>query len=312
MTAESRRPLRVLLATDGSEQAELARDLVAGIAWPPESLLRIAIAIESVGTLFGMPWAVPSAPRVDRYEHDLTMHAESVLEAAARGLSRTGIVPERCVLRGRPGMAIPEEAASWGADLVVLGSRGHGSISTVLLGSVGAEVVDHAPCPVLIARSRTLSRIVLGHDGSDHARAAEELLSGWPIFRSCAVEVTSVAQSPVAWYSALAPATSVESAEFYQQGVRESVREHQQIAEQAAQRLIESGMSASITVTEGSAAAELIRVAQDRQADLIAIGTHGRTGLGRLLLGSVARTVLTHAPMSVLVVRQSQSDPRLT
>ncbi|HWH37046.1 MAG TPA: universal stress protein [Candidatus Limnocylindrales bacterium] len=295
--------MRVLLATDGSEPADVARHLLTGIDWPAGSTIRVVTAVEGASALFGMPWAMPTTPRVDRYEEDLVAQAESVLEAAARGLSRTGIATERAVMRGRAASAIAHEAAEWGADLVVVGSRGHGSIATMLLGSVSAEVVDHAPCPVLVARSRTLSRIVLGHDGSEHASAAEELLREWPIFRRCAVEVTSVVPTPVAWYSGLGPAMSIESAEFYREGLEQSMREHEEVAAGAAKRLIEAGLHAASSVVEGLPAAELIRVADDRQADLIMIGTHGRTGLGRLLLGSVARNVLTHAPVSVLVVR---------
>jgi nucleotide-binding universal stress UspA family protein len=307
--APADRPMRVLLATDGSESADVARDLLANIDWPSGSSIRVATAIESAGALFGMPWSMPTTPRVDRYEEDLARQAEIVLEATARGLSRTGIVAQRALVRGRPGVAIAQEAADWQADLIVVGSRGHGAIATMLLGSVSAEIVDHAPCPVLVARSRTISRVVLGHDGSDYARMAEGLLTEWPIFARCAIEVTSVAQSPQAWYSGLAPAMAPESAEFYRQGAAESVREHEAIAAQAAHRLIEAGLRAGSTVSDGSPAAELIRVAVDRQADLVMLGTHGRTGLGRLLLGSVARNVLTHAPMSVLVVRPPVEQP---
>ncbi|CAN5627584.1 universal stress protein [soil metagenome] len=302
--------MRVLLATDGSDQADVARDLLAGIEWPPGTVMRVATAVESAAALYGMPWSMPAPPVVDRYEEELVRQAENVLEAAARGLSRTGIVAERAVVRGRPATAIAREAADWRADLIVVGSRGHGAISTMLLGSVSAGIVDHAPGPVLVARSLTLSRIVLGHDGSDHARAAEALLVEWPIFAHCAIEVTSVAQSPLTWYSGLAPAMSVESAEFYRQGAEESMREHEQVAAQAAHRLIEAGLRAGSSVSEGSPASELIRVAVVRQADLIMLGTHGRTGLGRLLLGSVARNVLTHAPVSVLVVRPPPDQRR--
>jgi nucleotide-binding universal stress UspA family protein len=301
--ANESRPLRILLATDGSGCADVARDLVAGISWPQGSVIKAVTAIVGVGALFGMPWAVPSAPRVERYEDDLLQQAERVLEATARGLARTGCEVERAVVRGRAGTAVALEARDWRADLVVAGSRGHGSIATMLLGSVSAELVDSAPCPVLIGRDRSISRVVLGHDGSSYARAAEDLVAEWPLFASAAIEVVSVAHLPVGWYAGLGPQMSSETIEFVSQSSAESVREHEQMAAESARRLTQAGRRAGSAVVEGNPAAELIRVAKDRQADLIVVGTHGRTGIGRLLLGSVARNVLTHAQTSVLVVR---------
>jgi nucleotide-binding universal stress UspA family protein len=296
-------PMRVLLATDGSECADIARDLAAGIRWPEGSTIRAVTAIESVGALFGMPWAAPSAPRVERYEDDLLKQAESILEAAARGLAGTGLSIDRAVLRGRPGTAVAIEATDWRADLIVAGSRGHGSIATMLLGSVSSELVDNAHCPVLVGRSRSLNRVVLAHDGSAHARAAEQLLADWPIFAGSAIEVASVAQTPMGWYVGMGPQLSADAIEFYDHGVQESLREHRQIAEESAARLSRAGRRATAHVVEGDPATELIRLADERQADLIMLGTHGRTGIARVLLGSVARNVLTHASMSVLVVR---------
>jgi nucleotide-binding universal stress UspA family protein len=306
------RPMRVLLATDGSECAEVARDLLAAISWPEGSTIRAVTAIENVGALFGMPWAVPSAPRVERYEEDLIGQAESILESAARGLARTGLDVERAVLRGRPGLAVALEATDWRADLVVAGSRGHGSIASMLLGSVSSEIVDNAHCPVLIGRSRSLNRVVLAHDGSNHAHAAERILAEWPIFAGSAIEVASVAQTPMGWYVGIGPQLSADAIEFYDQGVQESVREHRQIAEESAGRLADAGRRASSNVAEGDPATELIKLADERQADLVVIGTHGRTGIARLLLGSVARNVLTHASMSVLVVRPPVGSSRTT
>ena len=63
------------------------------------------------------------------------------------------------------------------ADLVVVGHRGHGRWESILLGSVSAEVVDHAPCPVLVARDERLGPIILADDRSSHARAAEQVFS---------------------------------------------------------------------------------------------------------------------------------------
>ena len=75
------------------------------------------------------------------------------------------------------------------------------------------------------------------------------------------------------------------------------------VAEAAAGRLRSVGRRASASVAQGAPATELVRIANERAADLIVVGTRGRTGLRRLVLGSIARNVLHHASCSVLIVR---------
>ena len=80
-------------------------------------------------------------------------------------------------------------------------------------------------------------------------------------------------------------------------------KEHEALADQMAARLQSAGVTAVPELREGDAATEILTAASASNADLIVIGTHGRTGLTRLILGSVARNVLQHARCSVLVVR---------
>ena len=97
------------------------------------------------------------------------------------------------------------------ADLVVVGSRGHGLIATMVLGSTASEVVDHAPCPVLVARSGSLGSIAFADDGSASARAAEALITTWPIFAHRHVEVLTVAETGSRSPSASSPASTTRS-----------------------------------------------------------------------------------------------------
>jgi uncharacterized protein len=294
--------VRVLLCLDGSERAGVAVELVAGLEWPAGSTIRLATAISTANLLFGTPWA-PLAVHSDVLEAELTAEAEAVLEKAARGLAGTGCNIERQVLRGRPASVLREEASHWQPDLIVMGSRGHGRIATMLLGSVTAEVVDHAACPVLVARLPRLTQVVLAHDGSPDARRAEDLLVTWPIFRQATIEVVSVAPSTTIGRSTIAPAMATHFEE-HGRAVEASLAEHTAIARDAAQRLQAAGLRASPLVAQGDPAEGILQLAAGSRADLIVTGTHGRTGVTRVLLGSVARNVTLHAPCSVLVVRQ--------
>jgi nucleotide-binding universal stress UspA family protein len=87
------------------------------------------------------------------------------------------------------------------------------------------------------------------------------------------------------------------------------MRDYTEIAESAAGRLRQAGLRASALAAQGDPAATIISIAEKSQADLIVLGTHGRTGLRRVLLGSVARNVMLHAHCSVLVVRSGIAHP---
>jgi nucleotide-binding universal stress UspA family protein len=296
--------MKVLLATDGSQPAEVALDLAASIDWPAGSAIHLVTAVEPIEPVLTAAWAPGVATDVDQQQADLIASADVVLEHAARALVGTGAAITREALRGRAATAIIEAASDFGADVIVMGSRGHGTISSMVLGSVSAEVVDHAPCPVLVARRPRLTRVVLATDGSDCARVAERLVVSWPIFAKAAIEVTSVAHVGAPWTSGMALTAYEPTTDDYASSTNAIIADHQRFVDEAQKRLAEAGLRVTTRVVQGDAAAELIRVAQDEQADVIALGTHGRTGLARLLAGSIARKVMVHAPCSVLIARQ--------
>ncbi|MGH3524064.1 MAG: universal stress protein, partial [Mycobacterium sp.] len=144
--------MRILLATDGSAAADVALELVHSIPWPEESLIRVISVIEPTDGLLSGAWSPALATDLEHQADELLASATATAEHAARQLERSGVAVEHEVIRGRSGSCIVEDATRFAADLIVMGSRGHGALSSRLLGSVSAEVADHAPCPVLIAR----------------------------------------------------------------------------------------------------------------------------------------------------------------
>jgi nucleotide-binding universal stress UspA family protein len=204
---------------------------------------------------------------------------------------------------------IIDEARTLGADLVIMGSRGHGAIASLLLGSVSTEVTDHAPCPVLVARVGTLSQVVFATDESPSALAAESLLAGWPIFDGMPIRVVSVAHVEHPWATGIAPTMYGRVLEAYAADLRDARQTHQRLAAEAATRLREAGRLTEPELREGDPAAEIIAVAEERGADLIVLGSRGHAGLMRILLGSVARNVLHGSSASVLIVRERTVEP---
>ena len=296
------RVLRAVVATDGSASAGVALDLVAGIAWPTGSSIRVIQATQTGAALYGGP--LPATPYIETEPLDAHLRqaaADTVLEARAR-LARPGLDVTADVVMGRPATAIVETAAAHRADLVVVGSRGHGRIESMLLGSVSAEVVHHATVPVLVARGTTVDRVVVAWDGSACARAAADLLTSWPIFARSQVHVVSVADVQIPWWSGFPMNGSSELQAPYAETVIAANAEHEQLARELSDELRAAGLAAEPELRDGDPATALIAAATAMRADLIVLGTHGRTGLAGLLLGGVARDVARHAPCSVLVV----------
>ncbi len=299
--------MKILVALDGSPAADIALELVAHIQWPAQSQLSLVVVVEPIASVLSAAMAPGMAYNLDEHDEQLVASAETILEEAAHRLAGTGAEIPGHVLRGRPGTVIVDAARELNADLIVLSSRGHGRVGSMLLGSVSAEVSDHASCPVLVARTPQLTRVILGVDGSEFALAAERLVAEWPIFERAAIEVTSVARTDAAWrQTSIGPYAPTPDPNPDVTG--QVVAEHRKLADEATVRLTRAGRRATARVVEGDPAPELIRVAEETQADLIVLGSQGRTGLARLFLGSVARNVLLHAPCSVLIDRHSPED----
>jgi nucleotide-binding universal stress UspA family protein len=296
--------MRILLAHDGSSGATQAGDLVTAIAWPADSVVRVVSVIEPTMVALSA-WAGGVADYSVDADRQITDYYTSELNDTVRRLTGPNRTVEGAVLRGRPATGIVDEARAFGADLVVVGSRGHGAIASLVLGSVSGEVVDQAPCPVLVARHSAMARVIFATDGSPSAESAQALLSDWPIFDGLPIRVVSVADVPQPWHTGIAPTMYAQVAEAFARDLEEAQREHRRIADESVERLRAGGRDAVADVRVGDAATEVIAAAVSFGADLTVLGSRGRTGLKRLLLGSVARNVVHGGSTSILVVRDA-------
>ena len=293
---------RILVCYDGSPGADRAVALVAATPWDAETVIHVVTAVDGARELraaWGPLALADSAP----LESAAIAQAVKALAAVRDRMSPIGMTVESSVVTGRAPQALAEEARRFAATLMVVGSRGLGTISATLLGSVSAELVDIAPCPVLVARSASVRGIVFATDGSPSAEAAEKVLSNLPIARRVPVSVVSCAAALHLWTTGIAPTMyhqALAGQAEYEAELRES---HSAIAAASSARLAAHGIEARPEVRLGDPAAEVLAATAGVGADLIVLGSRGQTGLRRLLLGSVARRVLHHAPASVFVVR---------
>lgn len=146
--------MKILLAIDGSPCSDAAVEEVRRRPWPPQSEVKIITAVE-IPMVIGIgvePWP---ANYFEELQKTARQAARSVIGNAMRKLSDASDKPLKIshdIIGGPPSQVIVEEAESWGADLIVMGSRGLGVWNRVLLGSVSSAVVHHAKCSVEIVR----------------------------------------------------------------------------------------------------------------------------------------------------------------
>ena len=297
--------MRILLAVDGSVGSDRATELVAGLPLPPDSAVRVVAVLQPFADALALSYAAAGdlGGSLESEEERDARHLREAIGRAETALRRDGLTVDGFLVRGRPASSIVDEATGMNADLVVVGSRGHGTIATMVLGSTAAEVVDHAPCPVLVARGAAIGTIAFADDGSPSARGAEAVLTGWPLFGGAHVSVVTVAEVAVPVAAGFTPGLYDQVLESYTRSADKAREETAEESESAAHRLAAIGMDAEAVALEGDAAAEIVRFAQAKHIGTIVMGTRGHTGLARLILGSVARNVLLHAHCSVLIVR---------
>lgn len=296
--------MRILLALDGSPSADRARAFVASLAWPEGTTIRVVAALDVAPALWGGPW-IPAIPvDADQLEEEAVAELTRVLQEAQPALEAAGLTVEAELLRGRPSAAVVEDAKHWGPDLIVVGSRGHGPVETAVLGSVSAAIVDHATCPVLVARGDRATRAILAEDGSPAGVAARDVVASWPAFASIPVVVVGVVDVAAPWRSGIAPTMFAAAMDVYTEMLANARTTHREIVAATEAILRAAGRTVSGELREGDPADQLRRAATDPTGDLIVVGSRGHVGISRLVMGSVAHAVLTHAHCSVLVVKR--------
>lgn len=142
--------MKILLAIDGSPHSQDAVDEIARRPWPTGTAVRVVSVIR--------PYAPPStevvlaAAAIDTMQQQQMHQAEQLTVRAGELLAEPGLSVETVVREGDARSAILDEAESWGADLIVVGSHGRTGLKRWVLGSVASAVVAHAHCSVEVVR----------------------------------------------------------------------------------------------------------------------------------------------------------------
>ena len=236
-------------------------------------------------------------------EVSAAMRAEEVkrLSDKVTQLTAKGIQVELVHRAGPPGDIVAEIATERGAELIVVGTHGHTGIQRFLLGSVATSVLRTAPCDVLVCRGTSgpspFLRPLVATDFSPAAARAIRNAAALTA-EGATIELIHAWQLPAGSWGA----TLLGQARFPWNTVRDAVLSG---VKAQADKFIDAapdlGHPIHVELVQGPPPSVITHAAERGGHDLIAIGTHGHRGFRRLLLGSVAESVIRHAPCSVLV-----------
>jgi nucleotide-binding universal stress UspA family protein len=288
--------MRVLLATDGSEDAKKAAAFLAQLPLPASTAIRIV----SVITLPPSPIDIPT---VREYYESLRAEGRRIVDEARASFSQ-GVSIETQVLEGDARDEIVREAHQWSADLVVVGARGLGSLAGFFLGSVSTAVARHSDASVLVVRGHPqhLQRIIVGLDGSDQSTNAARFVAALPLGPGISVSLIGAVE-PQHFPSAALGIVREEVAIAIQAMVEKRRADLDKALGQAAPLFDAHGASVTRTTPPGRPAEVLVAAAKPPYADLIIVGARGLGSFKRLLLGSVSDNVLRAAQCPVLIVK---------
>ncbi len=296
--------MKILLATDGSEQSEKAARMLARFELTPDDEIVVFHAISFV------PF---HEDRESFYKNLSFLRREvagKIIESAKNILKS---VPARISVASREGFAdkvILEEATESDADLIVMGARGLKGVSSFLLGSVTRSAAIQSPKPVLVVKNtragtgeKSLLNVLLATDGSDSSHAAARFLATMPLPAKTPVRLLNVSWSAV---SDIPERYIIEVDDLVKQEI-ERARENEYAASgglvhRARTELEKKFSDISETIRLGDPAEEIIAEARAFEADMVVVGCRGLRGI-RGMMGSVSRRVLGHADYSVLVGR---------
>lgn len=274
---------KLLVATDGSVFSESAVREAINLAKTCSSKL---IAVSIVKTNPEFEDLVPQV--FEKAEKEMREHLESTKSRA----SKEGIDCEIVVHQSEePFQDIVNDAAKNQVDMIIIGTHGRTGLMRLMMGSVTAKVIGHAPCNVLVVPLHAkveCKNILIATDGSRYSdRAASEAIG---IAKRCggSLIVISVALSDK---EIILPEDDEEMIL-----AKDNVKKIVELAEK-------EGVKTEGLTVKGKPYEAIVETSKQKGADLIVMGSHGRTGLDRLLMGSVTERVIGHSESAVLVVK---------
>jgi nucleotide-binding universal stress UspA family protein len=297
---------RILVPTDFSATSDEALAYAKRLAEQFQASLHLVHVFEDpfASAAFAAEMYAPLPPSL---RQDLLRSIEQQLDQRLAGdRAKYNATVETIV--GQPAKAIVNYAAAAGVDLIVMGTHGRGGVAHALLGSVAERVVRTAPCPVLTIREappNVVTRILVPTDFSATSDAALDAAYLLATSFNAELQLLHVLDDPFLTEGLAAEAYITEAPALRTAMLRDA---QERLSRRAVSRhpgLVRIGTE----VLFGHGAKTIVEYAAQRSTDAIVMGTHGRTGVAHVLLGSIAERVVRTAPCPVLTVRHA-APPR--
>jgi len=302
---------RVLVALDGSETSHGALLLAIELSRQYKSELILSTVVDHDAAIVAAQ--SPDGPFMgfDNIVEHYDASAKLLLTEAAARTSAAGAATTTMLLDGRPAVAIADYAKEAAVDAIVMGTHGKSGLERMFLGSTAEGVLHLTTVPTFVVHQTPdasftpaalptvpeFGRILVAVDDSDPADAAVAF----------ALDLAAATGSSVLCCHA------IEQGQFFDKAARYGYNPAPLLADLHghAAELIElktraakeRGLTVVSVIVEGNAPDAILKAATDQNADLVVVGTHGRRGLQRLFMGSVAENVIRNSVLPVAVVR---------
>lgn len=296
--------MKIICGTDFSEHAREAGTLAAALAAKLKATLSLAHVFDT------SHYEVPSKEIM----HYLRESRETRLKREAERLRRSGANVTEQLLRGSPALSLARAAEHSGADLIVVSSLGQAAPKGPFVGSVAERTAQNAAVPTLVvreakslaawARGKHTLNVFIGYDFGDSGDAALRWSTFLTQIGPCKINVVYVAWPPDA---AMRWGIGDDQLALYYPAKLEKLLQRD-LREKCQQILGNAKLRLQVAASLGRPDAQLMRIASSEKADLILVGTNQRRGLARL--GSISRSVLHHASMSVACVPIAAKAPK--
>ena len=293
---------KILVPLDGSPLGERALPIAASIAQSVNASLLLVRAV----------WTRSLPPGLDNGEAYLeaVQEAEAYLEAVARRLG-AGVQVEVVAPHAPAPLGILQVAEQDKADLIVMTTHGRSGLSRWVYGSVAEAVLSRSPIPVLLVRTNAVATAAHRPDGLDRPRLLVPL-DGSAFAEAAIPRAAELARAfdwTVTLLRVVTPSTPVVvdpelQRPFLPETLLQQARsDAEQYLTSVATDLRREGLRVQLCLRVGEAAEAILDESRASGASLVVMATHGRTGLGRLLYGSVAAEVLHRGTLPLLLVR---------
>ena len=312
---------RILVPVDGSSLSEqvlpYVQQLGLGLSIPVTLMTVVEPSPPSIGLHLG-----PSSQEQDTVRHRAD-HAVAYLNSLADAFRSDGVTVSTLTPSGAPAQEIVQEAEREADTLIAMSGHGRSGVARWWLGSVADRVLHTTDAPLLVIRfhegerpthAEGFSRVVVPVDGSPRAEEILPHVAHITKALGIAVDLVRVVPTWNEYLAMAAPSTNYGTASLDTASLDEAFRYNEEEANGYLDRVREDLLKQGVGPVEthslrGDPASSIIDVANESPDRLVAMTTHGRSGVGRWVLGSVADRVVRNSGDPVLVVRTGERRP---